>query len=210
MAIAGFGGTTPNEELTHRAREALRGKWGLSIAAFVVYLLISSALSGVYPKASGLISLIITGPFTLGLSMFFLEIVRGATPPFSRVFEGFQRFPTAMGAYVLMVVFIVLWSLLLIVPGIIAALSYSMTWYILVDDDRVGPMEAIRRSKEMMDGHKGRLFLLLLRFFGWALLCILTLGIGFLWLVPYINASMAAFYEDLRPADSGNAISRWL
>lgn len=206
-----FDSQTPNGELTRRARAALQGKWGLSILVFVVYLLISSAVSGVNARLSGVVSLVISGPFTLGLCMFFLDIVRGKTPAFSRMFDGFQRFPAALGAYLLMLLFVLLWALLLIVPGVIAALSYSMTWYIMADDERVGPMEAIGRSKQMMDGHKLRLFFLLLRFVGWALLCILTLGIGFLWFFPYVNATTAAFYEDLRPKEDGaGAISRWL
>jgi uncharacterized membrane protein len=105
-----------------------------------------------------------------------------------------------------MVLFIVLWLLLLIIPGIIAAISYSMTFYILADDKSIKPMEAIDKSKKMMDGYKWKYFFLCLRFFGWALLCILTLGIGFLWLIPYINVSIAKFYDDVKenPVNTGN------
>ena len=97
-----------------------------------------------------------------------------------------------------MVVFVFLWALLLIIPGIIAAIAYSQTFYILAEDDTIGSMDALRKSKEMMIGYKWKYFCLGLRFIGWALLCVLTLGIGFLWLSPYIQVSYAKFYEDLK------------
>ena len=87
--------------------------------------------------------------------------------------------------------------LLLIIPGIIAALSYAMTYYIIVDNESIGALEAIRQSKEMMRGNKWKLFCLGLRFFGWSLLCLLTLGIGYLWLIPYMAISFAKFYGDI-------------
>jgi uncharacterized membrane protein len=97
-----------------------------------------------------------------------------------------------------MFVFILLWMLLLIIPGIIAALSYSMTFYIIADDETMDAMEAIDKSKAMMDGYKWKYFCLALRFVGWALLCILTLGIGFFWLMPYMQVTNAKFYEDVK------------
>jgi uncharacterized membrane protein len=99
---------------------------------------------------------------------------------------------------VLMLVFTLLWMLLLIIPGIIAAISYSLTFYIIADDDTIKPMEAIDKSKQMMDGYKWKYFFLALRFLGWALLCILTLGIGFLWLIPYVQVTFAKFYDDVK------------
>jgi len=97
-----------------------------------------------------------------------------------------------------MSLFILLWSLLLIIPGIIAALSYSMTFYILADDNSIGAMDAINKSKKMMYGYKWKYFCLGLRFLGWAILCILRLGIGFLWLSPYVHVSVTKFYEDIK------------
>ena len=87
---------------------------------------------------------------------------------------------------------------MLIIPGIIAAYAYSMAFFIMADNPSVGALEAIRRSKAIMRGRKAKLFCLDLRFLGWGILCLLTLGIGFLWLVPYIQASHAHFYEDVR------------
>ena len=88
--------------------------------------------------------------------------------------------------------------LFLFIAGIIAAIAYSQTFYILAEDDTIGSMEALRKSKEMMNGYKWKYFCLGLRFIGWVLVCVLTLGIGVLWLSPYIQVSYAKFYEDLK------------
>jgi uncharacterized membrane protein len=87
--------------------------------------------------------------------------------------------------------------ILLIVPGIIAALGYAMTFYILADDPLLKAQDAMKKSKTMMNGYKLKLFYMGLRFFLLGILCILTLGIGFLWLIPFIHTSMAKFYDDI-------------
>lgn len=88
-------------------------------------------------------------------------------------------------------------AFLVIIPAILAQLRYSMTYFTVADDPEVGAIDAIRRSKQMMDGNKWKFFCLQCRFIGWGLLCIPTLGIGLLWLVPYFWTSVARFYEDL-------------
>ena len=138
-----------------------------------------------------------------GLAIVFLTLARSQGATFGMMFDGFMRFGTAFAAYLLMAIFVLLWALLLIVPGIIASLSYSMTYYIIRDDPTVGALEAIGRSKKMMRGSKWKFFCLQWRFLGWALLCLLTLGIGFLWLAPYMMTSMARFYEDLKQGRQG-------
>jgi uncharacterized membrane protein len=179
------------------ARESLKGKWGIAIGTLVVYLLIVVALQ-IIPVVGPIVSLLITGPLAIGLAIFSLSISRNQDTKLEQIFQGFNNFGTALGAYLLMVLFIILWMLLLIIPGIIASISYSMTFYILADDNSISAMDAIKKSKKMMYGYKWKYFCLGLRFFGWALLCILTLGIGFLWLMPYIQVSMAKFYDDIK------------
>ena len=95
-------------------------------------------------------------------------------------------------------ILIVLWSMLLIIPGIIKALSYSMTPYILEENSELTAAEAIHRSRLMMHGHKFDLFWLYLSFLGWFIVCCFTLGIGFLWLQPYMQTTHAAFYEEVK------------
>ncbi len=97
-----------------------------------------------------------------------------------------------------MQILVFLWSLLFVIPGIIKTFSYAMTPYILHDNPELTPTEAIHRSRMMMRGHKFDYFWLLLSFIGWVVLCIFTAGIGFLWLVPYMETSAAAFYEEVK------------
>ena len=188
---------TENVVLMQMARESLVGKWGLAIGTFVLYSLIAGSIQSI-PIVGVITSLIISGPFEIGIAFFSLSISRNQDAKLEQIFQGFKNFGTALGAYVLSSLFIFLWTLLLIIPGIIAAISYSMTFYILADDNSIGAMDAMDKSKKMMDGYKWKSFCLGLRFFGWSLLCILTLGIGFLWLMPYAQVSMAKFYDDVK------------
>lgn len=112
-------------------------------------------------------------------------------------FIGFSQYGRALGCCVLTGLFIFLWSLLFIIPGIIKAFSYAMTPYILLDHPEMGVSEAITESRRIMDGHKWELFCLNLSFIGWILLGILTLGILFFWLTPYMSITHAAFYRSL-------------
>jgi uncharacterized membrane protein len=191
---------TENVVLMRMARESLTGKWGLAIGTFLIYIIITATFSGTarhHPSVS-LISLILNGPLSLGAAIFSISLARNEEAGVEQIFFGFYKFGKALAAYLLMVLFICLWALLLIIPGIIAALSYSMTFYIMADDASIGAMDAIDKSKVMMYGYKWKLFCLGLRFLLWSLLCILTLGIGFLWLIPWMNVTMAKFYDDIK------------
>lgn len=188
---------TENTVLMRKAHESLKGKWSLAIGTFLIYSLILGTVGSIEAPGS-LLSLLIAGPFALGAATFSLSISRGKEPRLEQIFQGFNRFLIALESYLLMVLFIFLWALMLIVPGIIAALSYSMTFYILSDNETITAMAALKKSKEIMDGYKLKLFYLCLNFFLLALLCILTLGIGFLWLIPYANVTMAKFYDDIK------------
>lgn len=188
---------TDNLTLLRAARESLKGKWGLAILTFFIFTLLTAAPGSVEYRGS-VLTLILGGPLTLGAALFSLSISRGQEARLEQLFDGFQRFSTALVAYLLIIVYVLLWTLLLIIPGIIAALGYSMTFYIIADDKLIKPEEALHKSKSMMDGYKMKLFYLCLRFFLLALLCILTLGIGFFWLIPYTHVTMAKFYDDIK------------
>lgn len=100
-------------------------------------------------------------------------------------------------------IFTALWTLLLIVPGIIMSYAYEMTPYILNDEPGLGAKETLDRSRTMMKGHKWELFVLDLSFIGWFLLSIVTLGIAHVFYVqPYYESSHAAFYESLKAQES--------
>lgn len=196
--------TATYSELRARARASLRGNWGKAIGGLVILGLISVVLNllNEVPALGLIASLLVGGALGLGATSFYLGIARGANPPVSDVFSGFKNFVNAFVLYLLMGIFVFLWTLLLIVPGIIASFRYSMAYYIMKENPDISPLDAIRQSKELMAGHKWRFFVLNLTFIGWALLAILTLGIGYLWLAPYIYVTQAHFYDDLKASKS--------
>ncbi len=243
-AAAGTGGLTPNGELTRRAREALKGHWGIAIGFTILVqmlmfaiVMLAGLLDLVVPLASTVVQILVVAPVSVGAMMFYLALVRRQDAQLGLMFAGFRSWWPAVGANLLMVVLIIGWILLVMLPfGILGAvlgitnnlkpdqpltivfavlagftyvmavivlsLRYAMTFYAIADDPTCGPATAIRRSVQLMRGHKAKLFFLGFRFVGWALLCMLTCGLGFLWLMPYAAVSTAAFYDDVkRPED---------
>jgi uncharacterized membrane protein len=188
---------TSNKDLMMQARESLSGRWGLAVGTFFVYGLIIMGMSSI-PFFGGIISLLLGGAFALGIAIFNLAIARKENAKLEMIFSGFKRFGEALGLYLLIGIFTFLWMLLLIIPGIIASISYSLAFFILAENPNIGVMEAINKSKKMMYGYKWKYFCLGLRFLGWVLLGILSLGIGFLWIAPYMSVSFAKFYEDVK------------
>ncbi|MDB5271895.1 MAG: hypothetical protein JWO58_262 [Chitinophagaceae bacterium] len=184
-----------SQTLKSRALETLAGNWSKPMLAILVVMLVSCI--SVIPGIGFIISLVISGPLTLGMTIFLLEFSKNRDADISLVFSGFNRFTVAFLAYLLMLVFIVLWTLALIVPGIIAAISYSQTFYLLARNPDMTGIEAIDKSKQLMNGHKARYFWLCFSFIGWFLLSLLTLGIGLLWAIPYYQITLTKFHEDL-------------
>lgn len=195
-------------ELRARARASLKGNWGKSIGAMLLAAIPSFVLGilGTFSRplefAGNVMSFILAGMIGLGTVIFFLGLARRQNPPVTDVYRGFDNAGKAFPAYVLMTVITALWTLLFIVPGIIAALRYSLVFYVLADNPKMRPLDALRRSKQLMVGHKWRLFVLQLSFIGWILLCIPTLGIGMLWVAPYMAVTTAHFYEELNNQDA--------
>ncbi|HBE76906.1 MAG TPA: hypothetical protein DDW65_03875 [Firmicutes bacterium] len=195
-----------NFELRAIAREKLKGKWLYAVLVCFIATIISGLLCWI-PFIGFIYTLIISGPIALGLATFFLNLRRDQNPLIENLFDGFKSFSPALILQLWITLFTFLWTLLLVIPGIIATLRYSLSFYILRDHPELKPKEALERSKQIMKGRKGKLFLLGLSFIGWGLLAVLTLSIGFLWLVPYINASLAGFYEDVKDAPLASGTS---
>ncbi len=175
------------------AKQALKGNLGISIGVIIVVGIIL-AVSEYVPFAS----IILTGIFSVGLAIVMLEIVRGWQVEFGDAFKGFNNFGTNCLAGVLVTVFTALWSLLFVIPGIVKAYSYAMTFYILADHPEMKPKDAITASRIMMDGHKFDLLVLELSFFWWYLLCGITFGLACLYVVPYVSAARAKFYDTIK------------
>ena len=146
-----------------------------------------------------LLQILVYNVLMVAMSIAFLKLLRGDGRVTSNLFESFTNgYWHKVWGMVLMNIFLILWTLLLIIPGIIKAFSYAMSPYILEENPELSANEAIDRSRAMMKGHKFDLFWLYLSFIGWAILCLFTAGIGYLWLAPYMQTAEAAFYEEVK------------
>lgn len=211
-----------NKEYKVEALESLRGNWPQAVLAVLVIMAVAIALSlplefivmgqaavdpmEVYSALSvpsfltNLACLLVLSPIVVGAVNSYKVLV---TERDGRVVRnmftiGFRHYWTHVWAYLLRMIYTALWSLLLIVPGIVKSLSYAMTFYILEDYPELSANKAIELSMDMMKGRKFDLFYLYLSFIGWFILCLFTLGIGYLWLVPYAESAQAVFYEDVK------------
>ena len=168
----------------------LAGYTSVETAGSVFGTLMSLALS--------IAVILFSGALALGHCKYYIDLVaENRQDEVSVIFSRFDIFLKAMGLNLFMALFIWLWSLLFIVPGIIATYRYRLAPYLMAENPGLGIREAVNMSKELMAGHKWRLFCLELSFIGWGILSALTCGIGDLWLQPYISAATAAFYVDL-------------
>ena len=185
-------------ELRKKSWNHLKGRYWMVFVATLIVMVVFSAASSL----AGL-SIIIAGPLYVGLAVYLLNIVETDSKgeKLELLLEGFKKnVGNAIIAYILTMLFIILWSLLLIIPGIIKALAYSQVFYILAEQPDMTPTEAIKKSQEMMKGHKMRLFLLMLSFLGWFILGALAFGVGIFFVLPYFQTTLANFYVDLRGA----------
>ncbi len=187
-----------NSDIRALARQDLSGNWTQPVLATLVYTLITGAISSI-PYVGFIANLLVGLPLGYSFYLLFLKFVRGEKENMvPRLFDCFKDYGKSFGISFMVFLYTLLWSLLLIVPGIIKSLSYSMSFFISEDHPEYSIDECITTSMKMMDGHKMDLFLLILSFIGWFLLSILTLGIGLLWLIPYMYTSIAHFYEQLK------------
>jgi uncharacterized membrane protein len=187
-----------NPELRAKARQQLQGNWSNPVVANLIVFALHLGANMLYCLAA-IAQLLIGGPLTFGVTKFAIAFSRGENPEAGMVMDGFKNFGKTFGMYLWLALWVLLWMLLFVIPGIIKAISYSMSYYIMVDNPNISVQEAVNVSKRMTAGFKGRLFMLGLSFFGWALLCsFCTCGIGFLWLGPYMQITFANFYNELK------------
>lgn len=195
--------------LKSNAKSQLRGKWGLAIGTLVVGTIIISGFSSVVefiePKSSiptnlgRLINIFLGGVITLGISKFVLNIAaNNQEASFNDLFSGFNIYLKTLGLWIVMGLSIGIATICLIVPGIIVALMFSQTFFILCEDNDKSITECLKESSEMMKGHKVDLFVLWLSFIGWWIVAVITFGIGALWVYPYQQVTCANFYLALK------------
>lgn len=204
-----------NVQIRQESREILRGKWLAGVLITLVYFLIVGLLSAFQRSSENpsmfdsllyfVVLVVIAFPMQVGYSMVWLRLVRtGEHPEIKTLFAAFNRryHRSAMGTLLLMNIYNLLWTLLLIIPGIIKSLEYAMTPFIIADEPELGCNEAIEKSMAMMRGHRWQLFKMILGIIGWLILGLLTLGIAWLWIESFYMTALAKFYTE-RKAEMG-------
>ena len=205
-----------NSLIRQETLAAMRGKWLNGAAVLVIYVLLMMILSVVMRVDLGdfqisqfilvqvtsmLVAVVVGYPLQLGFYKTFLTAMRtNSKPRVKELFSGLTRryHKSAMGTILLMQIYTVLWTLLLIVPGIIKSIEYAMTPFIVADEPELGCNEAIEKSMRLMEGHRWQLFKMWLGMIGWLLLGAITLGLAYLWIIPYYQAVFAKFYLELK------------
>lgn len=194
-------------ELKQNAKDQLKNNWGLAIGIIIVCTLISGipnllaeidsesfAISIIIP----IITLVITGPLTIGQCKFFINLANRSNPKFSDLWYGFNNMLRAIGVTLLVGVIVFIGTILFIIPGIILAFMYSQVYYIMAENPEMSIMNCLKESARIMKGHKMDLFILELSFLGWGILMVITLGIAGLYVLPYYNATLTNFYLDIK------------
>lgn len=204
-----------NQYYKNEALSALRGNWANALVATIILVALTlffssnDAINSYYQRivinpfigySLSFVSLFVLLPLAVGYSNSMRVLLetgdnRLANNSFSLAFGNWLHVVWGM---ILSTIYIFLWTLLLIIPGIIKSYSYALTPYILVEHPEMSANEAIEESMRLMDGHKFDLFYLQLSFIGWAILSILSLGLGVFWLIPYQMTAQAAFYRDIK------------
>ena len=219
-----------NQELKNSALAALKGNWAPAVLGAIFFTFatclitspgycanmaafdmpffnsINPKLLKLFSNSSFLLNFFLLYPLSLGYSVAHKELLQNGDAAITRntVRLAFSDYVRNAVSILLVYLYTILWTLLFIVPGIIKGLAYSLTPFIVKDNPQLSPNEAINLSMKMMKGHKFDLFYLYLSFIGWILLAILTLGIGLLWVIPYMQTAMAAFYLDVKNVYNNN------
>lgn len=205
-----------NKEYKNEALASLMGNWPKAVLSTIVYMVLAVLVSiiiesvnpvstpaGTFAAVSAiyvLLMIFVLMPLSVGYYATYKELLFNDADDMTRnMFKlGFGKWWHNTWGMLLTGIFVFLWSLLLIIPGLIKSFAYALTPYILVDRPELSANEAINLSQKMMKGHKFDFFWLMLSFLGWIFLSILTLGIGLFWLTPYMYTAYAAFYRDVK------------
>ena len=195
-----------NQYFKNKALASLEGNWGTAAIAALIIALISGGVSSVVTlpfgndfakgmSVNGIWSLLCL-PLQWGFTVFFLNLIRKGDINYERLFDGYKDFARTFLLEFLYVIAMMIGFCLFIIPGIIISVGLVMAPYILKDDPEISAMDALKKSWELTNGHKMKLFWLGFSFIGWMILSLLTLGIGFLFLVPYMDTAFAHYYEE--------------
>ena len=132
------------------------------------------------------------------LNMFLNLALKNKKICFESFFKGLLNWLKSAQACFWLSLYVLLWSLLFFFPGVVKAFSYSQTLFIINEYPKIGIRKAMKISRVMTNGYKGELFVMCLSFLGWIILSCLSFGIGFLWLIPYMESSFTNCYIELK------------
>jgi uncharacterized membrane protein len=183
-------------QLMKKGRALLEPHLAISIGVCLFYSLVV-AIPAELNSYGEMISFLLAGPLQLGMCFFFLNLVRGEEARFELLFEGFKPLLTILFSYAIITVLTLLGLVLLIVPGIIVVLGFSMTYYIIADDPEISFQAALEQSWKLTDGNKMELLELNLRFIPWYILGLLFFIVGVFVVIPWHNSTLALYYDDL-------------
>ena len=199
-----------NQTYKDRALASLEGKWGSAAIATLIMAIITGGISTVItlPMGSDTVAGLSTNgiwsllclPLEWGFTVYFLSLIRQEDIRYERLFEGYKDFIRTFLMEFLYCLAVAVGTCLFIVPGIILGIGLCMAPYILKDDPQISAMDALMKSWQMTRGHKMKLFWLGLSFIGWIILSLCTFGLGFFLLAPYMEATFAHYYEDIKTA----------
>ena len=187
-------------ELKQLSKQQIKGNIGTLFVCYLIIIAISAVIGALnfIPFLGMIASILVTPALSLGLIIIYLGITNGKKAEIADLFKGFNQYVNVIVLYVLVAVFTMLWSLLLVIPGIIKAYSYSMSFYILAEHPEMSAREALNESKAMMVGHKWEFFVLQLSFILWGLLGAITLGIAYIWIAPYMTTTYTNYYHAIK------------
>ncbi len=191
-------------EIKQQAKKLLVGNlwnvWQPMLVVYVAVLLLEMVAVLLEAPFFGFVIAFVSLPLSVGILAYQLALVRKKPFSLTIVFNSYKKIGLIFLTALLIWIFTVLWSFLLIIPGIIAAFSYSMSFYLLADDsyDLGQPMSIIAKSKKLMSGYKLDYFVFQLSFIGWYFLCGITLGIAAIYVVPYHLIANTIYYDQLQ------------
>ncbi len=189
-------------ELKKMSKEIYKDQWNniiiFIIAAVVIYI-VGNYIDRIVFKNISIASTLAEIVIEFGVVSFFITLVREGTSDWKRIMDIFDyNFLKVIGLAIVRDIIIVLWSFLLIIPGIIKAYSYAMALYVYRDNPNIGIMEALRKSERIMKGHRWKLFKLHISYWLWYILALFTFGIALIYIFPWINTAQVLFYEEIK------------
>lgn len=183
-------GGTRNDVVTY-----MENYMGVDVSVYLNSpLSLPTAVSGFISIVVSLVAVVLSA----GYILYAMNVRKGLETPYSTMFDGFLFVGKIILLQIVISIFVFLWSLLFIIPGIIAGYRYRFALYNLCENPEMGVMEALNMSKAQTRGHKWELFVLDLSWIGWNILCALTLGILSIWITPYIQQTDIGYFQAIK------------